>query len=987
MPLVEPLEPRRLFSTYTVMPTGGGNYTDLETAIVDAPAGSTLLVSPGTYTAHTTDINGTASVFWINKALTIVSTGGPSVTTLVAPAGQVQCLLISSSNVTVQGFSLHGGEYCADVQDFINDTNLTNVVLRNLNLTPDATGSVGHGMLFDAVSNSVIDDCTVGLSYACGIDLADSSNDDLVTDNTVDGTVAQHGIAVVNSTADQILGNTVTAAKFDGIILRTTTDSVVSDNNISGQGTDGITLTNDADDDVVELNTIVSSQWKDGGTIGAGIWLNNESDHDTVYANSVTGQPECGIDLFVSSDDTITGNDVFGNLEGGIFLYDDPGDPEASGNPPANNVVTDNYIHDNPTNSGVILRGDANTDVEGNVIVGTFAGTYGSSTDGGLEVQRSTGTKFVGNTMMDLQTGVNLYATANGVEVEQNRFISCGENYIWSGAVVTLDGGSAVGGNYWSNATPGTPFTNFVYNTAGQRGGGYVDNYPFATESLGQSYTATVTSPAAGTTVATGSRRAIQWTSTGAAEVNIYYSSSETGDVLIAADQADNGVYAWTVPSLLAGSDYTIKVAPLDSTGTAHGTPAVSGAFTASATGNLVLLSPSDDMTAAPGGSVVVAWAAQTAGTAVNVQVQEDGGGWTTLAAGVTDDHAVVTLPATAAAAARIRIVDAVTGTGDTQDGSFRMSGTPVVNALASSVAVGADPTISWTSPAGSETVGVQFFNGTAWTTIATATPDLGHVNWLVPAEPTTAATVKVSYYDGSGNPLGTATSNAFAIVGPAAMTTPTPTPTPSPTPTPTPTPTVTPTAVTVQQGAPVVVNVATAFPGAAAPSTKAAQKIGYQVLNAAGAAVLAGSVKVANGNATVVTSKIHQAGTYTLVLTNAAGTTARQTLTVLPSAAVKVAFTTLPTNVNGSSAVSVQLLDRYGNVTTMSDGSTVSLSLTKSTFGKQAALAGTTTATIVHGVATFANLSVTGATAGTGHLTATSGKLKSPVSATFGIA
>ena len=44
---VEPLERRQLFSTYTVNGAGGGNYADLNVAIDDVPAGSTLLVYPG----------------------------------------------------------------------------------------------------------------------------------------------------------------------------------------------------------------------------------------------------------------------------------------------------------------------------------------------------------------------------------------------------------------------------------------------------------------------------------------------------------------------------------------------------------------------------------------------------------------------------------------------------------------------------------------------------------------------------------------------------------------------------------------------------------------------------------------------------------------------------------------------------------------------------------------------------------------------------
>ncbi len=47
----------------------------------------------------------------------------------------------------------------------------------------------------------------------------------------------------------------------------------------------------------------------------------------------------------------------------------------------------------------------------GNAITGTYTGAAGGSSYGGLEVQRSTDTRFADNTLMGLAAGLYAYAT------------------------------------------------------------------------------------------------------------------------------------------------------------------------------------------------------------------------------------------------------------------------------------------------------------------------------------------------------------------------------------------------------------------------------------------------------------------------------------------------------------------------------------------------------------------------------------------------
>jgi len=307
-----------------------------------------------------------------------------------------------------------------------------------------------------------------------------------------------------------------------------------------------------------------------------------------------------------------------------------------------------------------------------------------------------------------------------------------------------------------------TPYTNFVYDPAGDRGGGYIDNYPFQTETLGLPYSATITSPAVGTSVAPFSKRAIQWSSTGSVLVNIYYSSSETGDVPIALGIPDSGVYLWTVPSMPAASDYVIKIVMENSAGQVEDS-SVGGMFSSAGTDNLIVLSPNQDATAAPSSTMRVAWQTVTSGTAVDVQLQTNGGAWTTLASSITEDWADVTLPNTTTTQARIRIVNHANGLGDTQPGYFRIGTTAAATGLGN-LQIGTDQTISWISPAGSDTVTVQYWNGVSWLPVVTQLPDIGHLTWFVPEMFTNGASVRISFDNSSGAEIGTATSNSFNI-------------------------------------------------------------------------------------------------------------------------------------------------------------------------------------------------------------------------------
>ena len=70
------LVPAALANTYTVDAAGGGNFSDIQTAILASQPGDVLLVQPGTYSA-----------FALDRGLTIIGYGNCGITGALSIAG------------------------------------------------------------------------------------------------------------------------------------------------------------------------------------------------------------------------------------------------------------------------------------------------------------------------------------------------------------------------------------------------------------------------------------------------------------------------------------------------------------------------------------------------------------------------------------------------------------------------------------------------------------------------------------------------------------------------------------------------------------------------------------------------------------------------------------------------------------------------------------------------------------------------------------
>ena len=647
-----------------------------------------------------------------------------------------------------------------------------------------------QGILFSGVTHGVIDSCTVTAGGTTGnsngIYLDANSTNNLVINNTV-AVAATHGLVNKYSTFNTWAGNTVLKTGFHGMELIGSSYNRVDRNNLSGFFADGITVTiGDDTNQTLSLsnylgkNTITSDGHSKGRSNGTGIWLNAKSNNTFVFGNQESGDVEAGITSFNSSNNYIRANQISDNGQAGMLLWNQ--DPSL-GNLQYS-VVQNNYIFNNPSPGLIILRGSRFNNIGYNFLVGTSASNPGA--DPGITLNTWTGVGQNGGssgpssnatiyrtTFWNSHSPIYVGSDVTKSLVFENRFINPAsvttDVYSYQGADVAWHNQSFMGGNYWGSNLS-APYTNFIVDAAGNRGGGFIDRFPLPNEAFGLAYAITMQEPAAGVVAAVGSQKTISWKSAGCFFVDISYSSSSTGaSGPIVAQSPDYGFYNWTVPNLAAASDYTISVSCKTSANGNLGLSATTSPFTVGA-GGLVLLSPGRDLMVNSDQSVRVSWARTGGfGSGVNVLVRTSAGGvWNTVVSNVSGDF--VDIPVTGANSNRVSVlIQSATGGNiqDSVDGFFTVRGGsagftnpggvgPVSFAIKSVV------DLEWVSPKNSYLVTLDLWDAEAsqFVNIVTNLPDYGKYTWLVPELWTSGGYIRATFMDASGNVLGSAVNS-----------------------------------------------------------------------------------------------------------------------------------------------------------------------------------------------------------------------------------
>jgi len=807
----------------TVTVTVATNGAQLPEIIASSTAPCTITVGPGTYNGVPTTQVPSNSIFYVRNGITVVSSGGASVTILQVPSGQSYGLIIGNVNgsnpngAVVQGFTITGGNAGILVENLANGSGtVSNVTLRSLIVNSAATA--GHGIELVGVTDSVVDFCTINHARTNGIyigprNVAGTINSDrnIVMNNTIAGVDIQYDIAIQGGSDNRVVNNTLnTISGQGGLSLNANGNpptigcqrNRIERNTFSNYVVDGIVLTGGCNYNYVGQNILATNAYAAPGPAtrpnGVGLWLNNGSNGNHVFANDISGSPESGMAVYMASNNYVEANRVHGNEDGGIIVKNDScclsPFPAAGLTSPNYNVVHNNYsfFNGNP-GTQILAIGSSNNDIAYNFMTGRsgFLGTARASTNTtGLSFQGGSSSNTVyENTIDEVESSHNHFSDTGATRIFHNRHLranyvgsptgSEGIRYSITPAAITWDADVTVGGNFWSdhaasgNPSAVTPFKGFVYDAVhGLDGNGpYVDRYPFQDEHLGRGYSIlSVGEPFAGQIIASQSLKTIRWVSTGCVFVDL---ALQPGGIPIASNYPDIGYYSWTVPVLAPATSYTIDVTCKDSNGVTRAGPTTSGAFVAG-TSNLILTAPgrNDRLLNGSLGTTRIAWRSTSAVSSVNIYVKL-GGTQQLVASGATGSFKDITIPSFANSSNQtiIRIESATNPSQDRDavDGFVMVRGTTsaqITTVLSgATLKIGAIQPIRWVGVNGSVTVDLDLMEGsTSVQAIARNLTDFGHYTWFVPEFWSSASFIRATFRDTSGTTLTTADSGTFKV-------------------------------------------------------------------------------------------------------------------------------------------------------------------------------------------------------------------------------
>ncbi len=172
----------------------------------------------------------------------------------------------------------------------------------------------------------------------------------------------------------------------------------------------------------------------------------------------------------------------------------------------------------------------------------------------------------------------------------------------------------------------------------------------------------------------------------------------------------------------------------------------------------------------------------------------------------------------------------------------------------------------------------------------------------------------------------------------------------------------------------PIIINTLAAFPDA----QRVPKTVTVRIDNLAnpGKAVLIRTIPVKRNNATISNLSFNKAGDYTMTIFDKAGDLITNDISIPAAPPAQLVFSTQPNFIDGHSAVTVSILDSYNNLTGASDETIVALAAApRPAIGSHPTLGGTLSAAVIHGVATFPDVTLTRTVRD--HLIASSGTLR----------
>ena len=241
---------------------GVGNYGTISEAVKSAQPGDTVLVGPGTYVENIV----------VDKPIAVVSTNGASTTVLKAAAASKDVVLLSSNDITIQGFTVTAGKMG------VAFGHTSNCVLTACVANGNVFGVYLAGATGNLVRNNNLNNNGFGI-YLDGSSRNKLSNNSASNEKGGGGNASlSDGIYMFNSNANNVTHCELSNNQNFGVSLFNSKNNAFSNNTLSSNAQFGVRLRDGADNNQFSFNTIKGNA-ENGVLIG-------DSQANTFYFNN-----------------------------------------------------------------------------------------------------------------------------------------------------------------------------------------------------------------------------------------------------------------------------------------------------------------------------------------------------------------------------------------------------------------------------------------------------------------------------------------------------------------------------------------------------------------------------------------------------------------------------------------------------------------------------------------------------------------------------
>lgn len=244
---------------------GEGKYITISAAVKAANAGDTILVSPGTYVENVA----------VNKPLKIVSTNGAQATVVKASDTSKDVFLLGSTDITIQGFTVTGGNKGVVFGQ-------SNCILTSCTVNGNVFGVYLAGATSNLVSNNNLNGNGFGI-YLDGSSGNKLSNNSASNEKGGGGKASlSDGIYMYNSHNNNVTQCDLSNNDNFGVSLYQSKNNVFSHNTISANAQFGVRLREGSDNNKFSWNTFKANE-ENGVLIG-------DSNSNTFYFNNFVNE-------------------------------------------------------------------------------------------------------------------------------------------------------------------------------------------------------------------------------------------------------------------------------------------------------------------------------------------------------------------------------------------------------------------------------------------------------------------------------------------------------------------------------------------------------------------------------------------------------------------------------------------------------------------------------------------------------------------------